>query len=78
MGGSLRTASTKFYGAIHEGLKAWVSAARADAWESVSSVRCGTFRDDEAPKSPRKKTVNNNEDNNNNGKKENRVELLKA
>lgn len=57
MGGSLRTASTKFYGAVHEGLKTWVTAAKADSWESVASVRCGTFNDDEAPKSPRKKVV---------------------
>jgi hypothetical protein len=30
MGGSLRTCKEKFYGAVHDGLRTWVSAATED------------------------------------------------
>lgn len=43
MGGSLRTCKEKFYGHVHEGLKCWVAAARADGWE-VEGVRSGPPR----------------------------------
>ena len=55
MGGSLRTASTKFYGAVHDGLKVWVAAAACDMWDSVSAVRCGDFH--KPPPAKKKKTV---------------------
>lgn len=32
MGASLRTCKEKFFGHVHEGLKLWVAAARADGW----------------------------------------------
>ncbi|OAP55840.1 hypothetical protein AYL99_09992 [Fonsecaea erecta] len=32
MGGSLRTCKEKFYSGVHEGLKCWVAAAKADEW----------------------------------------------
>ncbi len=40
MGGSLRTCKEKFYGAVHDGLKTWVAAAREDGWV-VDDVRRG-------------------------------------
>ncbi|KAI9814634.1 MAG: hypothetical protein M1827_003190 [Pycnora praestabilis] len=40
MGSSLRTCKEKFYGAVHDGLKTWVSAALDDGWE-VKDVRMG-------------------------------------
>ncbi|KIW14214.1 hypothetical protein PV08_06995 [Exophiala spinifera] len=55
MGGSLRTCKEKFYGAVHEGLKCWVSAAKADGWP-VEDVRAGAPREAASPrKSPMKK-----------------------
>lgn len=55
MGGSLRTCKEKFYGSVHDGLKLWVAAAKADGWP-VEDVREGPPRDIGSPKkSPRKK-----------------------
>lgn len=55
MGGSLRTCKEKFYGGVHEGLKCWVSAAKADGWP-VEDVRAGPPREQTSPrKSPVKK-----------------------
>jgi hypothetical protein len=55
MGGSLRTCKEKFYGGVHEGLKCWVAAARADGWP-VEDVRAGPPRETASPrKSPVKK-----------------------
>ncbi|KIX05197.1 uncharacterized protein Z518_06069 [Rhinocladiella mackenziei CBS 650.93] len=55
MGGSLRTCKEKFYGGVHEGLKCWVSAAKADGWP-VEDVRAGPPREARSPKkSPVKK-----------------------
>ncbi|KAI9717176.1 MAG: hypothetical protein M1812_004924 [Candelaria pacifica] len=55
MGGSLRTCKEKFYGAVHEGLKTWVSAAVEDGWE-VRDVRMGPPADEKKVQcSPRKK-----------------------
>jgi len=55
MGGSLRTCKEKFYSAVHDGLKVWVAAAKADGWE-VESVRAGPPREESSPKkSPVKK-----------------------
>lgn len=52
MGGSLRTCKEKFYGGVHEGLKCWVSAAKADGWP-VEDVRSGPPREASSPrKSP--------------------------
>jgi hypothetical protein len=49
MGGSLRTCKEKFYGGVHDGLRAWVAAARADGWE-VEDVRAGPPREAASPK----------------------------
>ncbi|KAJ9605574.1 hypothetical protein H2200_010231 [Cladophialophora chaetospira] len=55
MGSSLRTCKEKFYGGVHEGLKCWVSAARADGWP-LEDVRAGPPRETTSPrKSPIKK-----------------------
>ncbi|OCT48619.1 GTPase binding protein Rid1 [Cladophialophora carrionii] len=55
MGGSLRTCKEKFYGGVHEGLKCWVSAAKADGWP-VEDVRAGPPREAASPrKSPVKR-----------------------
>lgn len=55
MGGSLRTCKEKFYGGVHDGLKCWVSAAKADGWP-VEDVRAGPPREASSPrKSPLKK-----------------------
>ena len=55
MGGTLRTCKEKFYGGVHEGLKCWVSAAKADGWP-VEDVRAGPPREMTSPrKSPVKK-----------------------
>ena len=55
MGGTLRTCKEKFYGGVHDGLKCWVSAARADGWY-VEDVRAGPPREQASPrKSPMKK-----------------------
>ena len=57
MGGSMRTCKEKFYGGIHEGLKVWVCAAKADGWP-VEDVRAGPPREVSSPrKSPTKKKV---------------------
>ena len=40
MGATLRTCKEKFYGSVHEGLRAWVAAAAEDGWET-QSVREG-------------------------------------
>lgn len=40
LGGSLRLCKEKFYGAVHEGLRAWVAAAAEDGWD-VRDVRFG-------------------------------------
>ncbi|KIV98091.1 hypothetical protein PV10_01778 [Exophiala mesophila] len=55
MGASLRTCKEKFYGGVHDGLKCWVSAAKADGWY-VEDVRAGPPRENSSPrKSPNKK-----------------------
>lgn len=54
MGVTLRTCKEKFYGGVHEGLKCWVAAAKADRW-SVEDVRAGPPR--EAASSPRKSPI---------------------
>ncbi|KIX97370.1 uncharacterized protein Z520_06822 [Fonsecaea multimorphosa CBS 102226] len=55
MGGSLRTCKEKFYSGVHEGLKCWVAAAKADGWP-VEDVRAGPPRESVSPrKSPVKK-----------------------
>lgn len=48
MGGTLRTCKEKFYGAVHDCLKTWVSAAQEDGWP-YQFVREGP-----EPGSPRK------------------------
>jgi hypothetical protein len=40
LGGSLRLCKEKFYGAVHEALRAWVAAAFEDGW-NVRDVRYG-------------------------------------
>lgn len=40
MGGTLRLCKEKFYGAVHAGLRCWVSAAVEDGWDT-RDVRCG-------------------------------------
>jgi len=54
MGISLRTCKEKFYGGVHDGLKAWVAAAKADGWPA-EDVRAGPPRDSSPRKSPVKK-----------------------
>ncbi len=55
MGGSLRTCKEKFYGAVHEGLKTWVSAAADDEWY-FKDVRMGPPAEEKKMQcSPRKK-----------------------
>lgn len=54
MGGTLRTCKEKFYGAVHDGLRVWVAAAKADGWY-VEDVRAGPLRDASPKKSPVKK-----------------------
>jgi hypothetical protein len=55
MGGSLRTCKEKFYSGVHDGLKCWVAAAKADGWP-VEDVRAGPPREASSPrKSPVKK-----------------------
>ena len=57
MGGSLRTCKEKFYGGVHDGLKCWVSAAKADGYY-VEDVRAGPPREQSSPrKSPTKKNA---------------------
>ena len=57
MGGTMRMCKEKFYGAVHEGLRGWVSAAREDGW-GVEDVRAGPQREGgggSPKKSPKKK-----------------------
>jgi hypothetical protein len=51
MGGSLRTCKEKFYGAVHDGLRTWCVAAKADGW-AYKDVREGLPRE-----SPKKKVL---------------------
>ncbi|KAI9675517.1 MAG: hypothetical protein M1829_003321 [Trizodia sp. TS-e1964] len=51
LGNSLRACKEKFYGAVHDGLRTWVAAALADAWD-VADVRFGVK--EEVRKSPTK------------------------
>ena len=51
----MRTCKEKFYGGVHEGLRVWVAAAKADGWQ-VEDVRSGPPRDAPSPRrSPAKK-----------------------
>ncbi|KAF2434475.1 hypothetical protein EJ08DRAFT_605829 [Tothia fuscella] len=52
MGAQLRTCKEKFYGSVHDGLRTWVAAACADAWD-VRDVRMGP-KIEEGARSPRK------------------------
>ena len=55
MGTSLRTCKEKFYGGVHDGLRAWVAAAKTDEWPA-EDVRAGPPREGSSPrKSPVKK-----------------------
>ncbi|KAK5958386.1 hypothetical protein OHC33_000228 [Knufia fluminis] len=54
MGISLRTCKEKFYGGVHDGLKTWVAAAKADGWPA-EDVRAGPPREHSPRKSPVKK-----------------------
>jgi hypothetical protein len=54
MGGTMRTCKEKFYGGVHEGLKGWVAAAKADGW-AAEDVRSGPPREASPRKSPVKK-----------------------
>lgn len=55
MGTSLRTCKEKFYSAVHDGLRLWVVAAKADDWP-VEDVRAGPPREtNSGRKSPVKK-----------------------
>lgn len=54
MGINLRTCKEKFYGGVHDGLKAWVAAAKADDWPSTEDVRAGPPREQRS-RSPVKK-----------------------
>jgi hypothetical protein len=54
MGVTLRTCKEKFYGAVHDGLRVWVAAAKADGWYA-EDVRAGPPRDVSPKKSPVKK-----------------------
>lgn len=54
MGISLRTCKEKFYGGVHDGLRTWVAAAKADAWPA-EDVRAGPPRETSSPKKSLKK-----------------------
>ena len=55
MGGTLRTCKEKFYGGVHDGLRVWVAASKADGWYA-EDVRAGPPREASSPrKSPSKK-----------------------
>lgn len=56
MGINLRTCKEKFYGGVHEGLRSWVAAAKADDWPTAEDVRAGPPREARS-KSPVKKRV---------------------
>lgn len=47
MGATLRTCKEKFYGGVHDGLRAWAAAAVEDGWETVS-VREGPTLEEQA------------------------------
>lgn len=47
----MRTCKEKFYGGVHEGLKGWVAAAKADGW-AAEDVRSGPPREASPRKSP--------------------------
>ena len=47
MGATLRTCKEKFYGGVHDGLRAWVAAAAEDGWETVG-VREGPTLEEQA------------------------------
>lgn len=51
MGGSMRTCKEKFYGAVHDCLKTWVSAAREDGWDYIF------VREGPGPGSPAKSPI---------------------
>ena len=55
MGVSLRTCKEKFYGAVHDCLKTWITAAAEDGWP-IENVRFGPPKEEISPKkSPAKK-----------------------
>ncbi|KAB8336806.1 hypothetical protein FH972_021115 [Carpinus fangiana] len=55
MGGTLRLCKEKFYGAVHDVLRTWVSAALDDGWD-VHDVRMGPPKEERSlSKSPAKK-----------------------
>lgn len=59
LGSTLRTCKEKFYGGVHDGLRAWVAAAAEDGWET-QYVREGPTLEEQAKgyspkKSPKKK-----------------------
>ena len=55
MGASLRTCKEKFYGAVHDCLRTWITAAAEDGW-AIEDVRFGPKKDEPSPKkSPAKK-----------------------
>lgn len=61
LGNTLRTCKEKFYGGVHDGLRAWVAAAVEDGWDT-QYVREGPTLEEQArgyspKKSPNKKKV---------------------
>jgi hypothetical protein len=59
LGSTLRTCKEKFYGGVHDGLRAWVAAAVEDGWDT-QYVREGPTLEEQArgyspKKSPKKK-----------------------
>lgn len=48
MGGTLRLCKEKFYGAVHDVLRTWVSAAADDGWD-VHDVRMGPPKEERSP-----------------------------
>lgn len=56
MGINLRTCKEKFYGGVHEGLRTWVAAAKADEWPSAEDVRAGPPRETRSKSPAKKKT----------------------
>ncbi|KAF2231222.1 hypothetical protein EV356DRAFT_579333 [Viridothelium virens] len=49
MGLSLRTCKEKFYGAVHDCLRTWITAAAEDGW-AIEDVRFGPKKEDVSPK----------------------------
>ena len=47
MGATLRTCKEKFYGGVHDSLRAWVAAAAEDDWETAY-VREGPTMEEQA------------------------------